>query len=158
MRNQRTIGMLKHQWSTTIHPISTHKLSHINRSSKAYNRVIEPIRLRHRLNLSKRNIKRARSRSAEIVRLQHDEPSCACKFPSQNTGAGGVDASSFELDPTPPTTRGGIIIIASPIASRARHAGHAHHRDDYCTTGGQASESNQDYQAQHDQPSTGRPP
>ena len=157
MRNQRTIGMLKQKRRTTINPISTHKIRHIYRSSETQNCVIEAIWLRHRCDLSERNVERASARSAEIVRLDHQEPSCASKFPSQNHGAGGVSASSHEFDPTPRTTRGGSIIIASPIASRARHACHDHHHDDYCTTGGQASESNQDYQAQHDQPSTDHP-
>ena len=130
--------MLVHQWPTTINPIRTHKISHIHRSSKAHNRVIEPIRVRQRLNLSKRNVERTRPRRLQVTWLDHEDRPSRSKFPSQNSGAGGVDASSCELDPTPPTTRGGIIIIASPIASRARHAGHAHHRDDYCTTGAQA--------------------
>ncbi len=149
--------MLKQKRRTTINPISAHKIRHIDRSSKTQNRVIEAIRLRHRRDLSERNVERASARSAEIVRLDHEEPACGSKFPSQNHGAGGVSASPCELDPTPPTTRGGYIVIASPIASPARHACHDHHHDDCYTTDAPASKSNQDYQAQHDQPSTDHP-
>ena len=150
--------MFVHQRSPTIHPIGTHKLSHIDRSSKPQNRVIESIRVWQRLNLSERNVERARPRRLQVTWLDHEDLPSRSKFPSKNLGAGGVSASLCELDPTPLTTRGGYIIIASPIALRARHAGHAHRRDDYCTTGAQATKQNQDCQARHDQQSTGRPP